>query len=183
MLRTLLALVCLLTFNISFAATVLPVSLNHMAKAAAVIFYGRVISNEVKIDDVSQRVATFTTFEVLDGIKGVDTPTYTVKQFGGQLPGSNVVTRIAGVPRFTLNAEYVVFLPKASRLGFASPIGLSQGSYHVNTDASGNKTVRGQDTTSKPAAAQTGEAISSAAKPNTTSLSTFLQNVRTLSGN
>ncbi len=143
MLRTLFALFCLLTFNSGFATTVVPVSLDHMAKSAAVIFYGRVLSNEVKVDDVSQRVATFTTFEVLNAIKGVNTGTYTVKQIGGRLPGSQVVTRIYGVPRFTVNAEYVVFLPKASRLGFASPIGLSQGSYDVHTDASGNKTVRG----------------------------------------
>jgi len=183
MLRTIFALLCLLTFNSSFATTVLPVSLDHMAKNAAVIFYGRVISNEVKIDDVSQRVATFTTFEVLDAIKGVNTSTYTVKQIGGRLPGSQTVTRSYGVPRFTVNAEYVVFLPKASRLGFASPIGLSQGSYNVHTDASGNKTVHGQGTTNTPPTANTTNGLRTAPKPNTTTLSDFLQNVRTLSGN
>jgi hypothetical protein len=183
MLRTLLALLCLLSFNSSFATTVLPLSLDHMAKNAAVIFYGRVTSNEVKIDDISQRVATFTTFEVLDAIKGVNTGTYTIKQIGGRLPGSQVVTQIYGVPRFTVNAEYVVFLPKASRLGFASPIGLSQGSYDVHTDASGNKTVHGRGMTSKPATANTTEALRTTPKPtNTTTLSNFLQNVRTLSG-
>jgi hypothetical protein len=184
MLRTLLALLCLLATNSSFA-TVLPVSLDQMAKNAAVIFYGRVISNEVKVDDVSQRVATFTTFEILDAIKGVNTSTYTVKQIGGRLPGSQIVTRIYGVPRFTVNTEYVVFLPKASRLGFASPIGLGQGSYNVSTDASGNKTVRGRgNTTSAPATANTAEALRTLPRStNTTTLPDFLQNVRTLSGN
>jgi hypothetical protein len=180
MLRTLLVLLCLLVFNSSFATTVLPVSLEHMAKSAAVIFYGRVTSNEVKVDDVSHRVATFTTFEVLNSIKGANTPTYTIKQIGGRLPGSQLVTRIYGVPRFTVNAEYVVFLPKASRLGFASPIGLSQGSYDVHTDASGNKTVRGSGLASKPATANTAGVLR--AIPTNT-LSNFLQNVRTLSGN
>lgn len=183
MLRTLLTLLGLLVFNSSFATTVLPVSLDHMAKNAAVIFYGRVISNEVKIDDVSQRVATFTTFEVLDAIKGVSTPTYTVKQVGGRLPGSKVVTPIYGVPRFTVDAEYVVFLPKASSLGFASPIGLSQGSYDVHTDASGNKTVHGSGITSTPPTPNTANTMRTTPKPNTTTLSDFLQNVRTLSGN
>ena len=183
MLRTLLALLCLLALNSSFATTVLPVSLDHMAKNAAVIFYGRVISNEVKIDDVSRRVATFTTFEVLDSIKGISSSTYTVKQVGGRLPGSTVVTRIYGVPRFTVNAEYVVFLPKASSLGFASPIGLSQGSYDVHTDASGNKTVHGHGISSKPPTANTSDALRTTPVPtNTTTLSNFLQNVRTLSG-
>jgi hypothetical protein len=182
MLRTIITLTTLLIFNSSFAATVLPVSLENMAENAAVIFYGRVISNEVKLDDVSQRVATFTTFEVLDAIRGVETGSYTLKQIGGQLPGSQLVTRVYGVPRFTENAEYVVFLPQASQLGFASPIGLSQGSYRVSTDNNGIKTVgrRGatgqNDTKSSPA-------LRASPGPNDkTALADFLQNVRTLSG-
>jgi hypothetical protein len=139
--RTTITLVSLLFFTSSFATTVRHVPLERMAAVAEVIFYGRVISNDVRLDDVSQRVATFTTFMILDPVKGVTTDTFTLKQFGGQLPGSTLVHRIHGMPSFTPDEEYVVFLPRASRLGFASPIGLMQGSFPVANDTSG-KTVK-----------------------------------------
>jgi len=113
------------------ATSVLPVSLQRMATTAVVIFHGRVTSNEVKLDPVSGRVATFTTFEVIELIKGNAGSTYTIKQIGGQLPGSKVRQVIHGVPEFSLGDEHVVFLPKASSLGFASPIGLSQGKFDI----------------------------------------------------
>lgn len=179
MLRTLIALAGLLIFNSSLATTVLPVSLERLADKAEVIFYGRVISNEVRLDDVSQRIATFTTFTVIDAIKGELTDTYTIKQIGGQLPGSLQVTRVHGVPEFSENEEYVVFLPKESRLGFSSPIGLNQGSYPVSTDASG-KTVRYYGAENKPA---TNAATTQTAHAhNKTDLADFLQHVRALSG-
>ncbi len=132
---------CALLFSLSTSATsVLPVSLQRMASAAELIFYGKAIENEVKLDDVSGRVATFTTFEIIELIKGTAGATHTIKQIGGQLPGSNVRQVIHGVPRFTIGKEYVVFLPKASKLGFSSPVGLSQGRFAVRP-AQGDKSV------------------------------------------
>lgn len=113
------------------ATSVLPVSLQRMATSAVVIFHGRVISNDVKLDPASGRVATFTTFEVIELIKGNAGNTYTIKQIGGRLPGSKVRQVIHGVPKFKIADEHVVFLPEASSLGFASPIGLSQGKFDI----------------------------------------------------
>jgi hypothetical protein len=115
----------------AFATSVLPVSLQRMATAADLVFHGRAISNEVRLDEASGRVATFTTFEIIELVKGEAGPTHTIKQIGGQLPGSKVRQVIHGVPRFNTGEEYVIFLPKASSLGFASPIGLSQGKFSV----------------------------------------------------
>jgi hypothetical protein len=113
------------------ATSVLPVSLQRMATAAELIFHGRAISNEVMLDEASGRVATFTTFEIIELVKGEAGPTHTIKQIGGQLPGSNIRQVIHGVPRFTVGEEYVVFLPKASSLGFSSPVGLAQGKFSI----------------------------------------------------
>lgn len=113
------------------ATTVLPVSLQQLSSTAELIFHGTVLSNEVRLDETSGRVATFTTFAVIDVIKGHAGDTHTIKQVGGQLPGSQVRQIIHGVPRFSVGAEYVVFLPPASSLGFSSPIGLSQGRFSV----------------------------------------------------
>ena len=113
------------------ATSVLPVSLQRMAQTAEMIFHGTAIGNEVRLDQASGRVATYTSFKVIEVIKGNPGATHTIKQIGGQLPGSNVRLVIHGVPRFAVGEEYVIFLPKASSLGFASPIGLSQGKFDI----------------------------------------------------
>ena len=124
----LISLLCSLQ---SAATSVLPVSLQRMATAAETIFHGAATGNEVKLDPTSGRVATYTTFKVIEIIKGEPGSTHTIKQIGGQLPGSNVRQVIHGVPQFVIGQEYVVFLPKASSLGFSSPIGLSQGKFDI----------------------------------------------------
>jgi len=113
------------------ATSVLPVSLQRMAQTAEMIFHGTAIGNEVRLDQASGRVATYTSFKVIEVIKGNPGEIHTIKQIGGQLPGSNVRQVIHGVPRFAVGEEYVIFLPKASSLGFASPIGLSQGKFDI----------------------------------------------------
>ena len=113
------------------ATSVRPVSLPRMAASAETIFQGKAISNEVRRDPTSGQVVTLTTFEVIEVIKGDPGTTYTIKQIGGELPGAKVRQVIHGVPRFAIGRDYVVFLPKASRLGFSSPIGLSQGKFDI----------------------------------------------------
>ncbi len=123
----------LIWFSLSAeATTVLPVSLETMADRAALIFHGRAISDEVKLDPVSKRVATFTTFKIIENIKGANDPTVVVKQIGGQLPGSKIIHKIHGIPRFEVGEEYIVFLPTPSRIGFSTPIGLSQGKFTLS---------------------------------------------------
>ena len=186
MLRTLILLFSLLTVSTSYATTIKHVPLARMAQTAEVIFHGRVISNEVRVDDISQRVATFTTFQIIDAIKGANTEAYILKQFGGQLPGSTLVHRIHGMPRFTEGEEYVVFLPEASRLGFASPIGLMQGSFSVGNDASGKTVSNGRAISGLLPADNTMRARSALkavpGDPGKASLQDFLQAVRALSG-
>jgi len=122
----------LLFFSLQAAATsVLPVSLQRMATTAEIIFHGTAISNEVRLDQASGRVATYTRFKVIETIKGNPGASHTIKQIGGQLPGSNVRQVIHGVPQFAIGQEYVIFLPMTSSLGFASPIGLSQGKFNI----------------------------------------------------
>ena len=125
-------LLSLLTWQLPAAATsVLPISLQRMTAAADLIFHGKVVASEVRHDPASGRVVTLTTFAVIEIIKGETGETHTIKQIGGHLPGSNVRQVIQGVPGFSTGREYVVFLPRASSLGFSSPIGLSQGKFDV----------------------------------------------------
>jgi len=174
----------LLLSTAALATTVLPISLERMSKKAELIFYGTVISNEVKLDEISGYVATFTTFDVIDVIKGNVGNTHTIKQIGGQLPGSKVVYKIYGVPHFSIGEKTVVFMPKESKLGFASPLGLSQGHFTVH-EQNGVSTIKDSRATQAvrdiPTQASKAPGTKSSLKlRNGTSLTEFLQTVRGL---
>ena len=115
------------------ATSLRPITLEQMSTRATLIFYGEVLSNQVKQDEQSGYIATFTEFKVIDLIKGDAGNTHTIKQIGGELKDRNMALRIHGVPRFQVGNNYVVFLPTKSKLGFSSPLGLHQGSFSVLT--------------------------------------------------
>jgi hypothetical protein len=173
------------------ATSLLPLSPQRMTAVAAAIFHGQVTDNTVRIDPVSGRVATFTTFKVLEVIKGDIPETHTIKQIGGQLPGSQVRQLIQGVPRFETGAEYVVFMPAASSLGFASPVGLTQGKYDIRrldgkaviTNPRGFGSVASN--ASQQAAVRLPSAVEhdhTAAQADAIPLTDFLQSIRGMSG-
>lgn len=122
-----------LVFSTASATSMLPITLEQLSTSAKLIFYGRAISNEVKKDDQSGRIATFTEFEIIDLIKGRTGDMHTIKQIGGIHKESNTRLLIYGVPEFLTGSEYVVFLPEKSVLGFSSPLGLHQGRFSVMT--------------------------------------------------
>jgi len=135
-------LFCLLVLSSgAFAASVLPLGLERLQGDAKTIFLGECLSNTVEMDQQSGRVVTYTTFEVLETYKGKPGRSQTIKQIGGNLPGANLDVRIPGVPQFEVGQRYVVFLPPASKLGFASPVGLGQGMFTVKKDATGAPVV------------------------------------------
>jgi hypothetical protein len=117
----------------SWATSILPIGLEQLSTRATLIFYGEVISNQVKQDNKSGHIATLTTFKIMDLIKGNTGEMHTIKQIGGRLAETGTTLRVHGVPKFETGKEYVVFLPEKSRLGFSSPLGLHQGSFSVLT--------------------------------------------------
>jgi len=116
------------------ASSMMPISLEQLSTRASIIFYGEVVSNEVQRDSQSGQLVTFTTFNVLESIKGNTTSTHTIKQLGGKDPEANINLRIYGIPEFQTNNRYVIFLPEKSSIGFSSPLGLHQGSFSVTTE-------------------------------------------------
>lgn len=115
------------------ATSLLPVNLEQLSTHASLVFYGEVINNQVKKDEQSGRIATFTEFKVIDLIKGKTSATHIIKQIGGHLKDSNTTFYIHGIPEFHVGDRHVVFLPEKSALGFSSPLGLQQGSFSVST--------------------------------------------------
>lgn len=134
------------------ATSTLPITLEQLSTRASLIFYGKVVSNQVRKDELSGRIATFTEFEIIDLIKGEAGTKHTIKQIGGYLKESKTALRIHGIPKFQTGNNYVVFLPKKSKLGFSSPLGLHQGSFSVLTIKGEQLVSNGQNLTEQPLA-------------------------------
>ncbi|MEN8133780.1 MAG: hypothetical protein ABFS45_27215 [Pseudomonadota bacterium] len=116
---------------------------------ATYIFYGECISNTVDTDQTTGLEVTYTTFSILEAIKGKLDQTHTIKQVGSHQPGGTTSGIIfPGVPRFEEGTKYILFLPPASHIGFSSPVGLGQGVFSVDADDAGNDVVsNGRDFT------------------------------------
>lgn len=127
------------------AATVLPVSLDHLVDNSAVVFEGTCVGNRSERDAATGFIVTYTTFSVRDVLKGNVASVHEIKQIGGSLPDSGLVYRVDGVPSFTVGESYVVFLAGVSSAGFSSPIGLSQGRFTVAPGATGATVSNGRD--------------------------------------
>ncbi|HET7097417.1 MAG TPA: hypothetical protein VFJ68_08505 [Casimicrobiaceae bacterium] len=133
--------VSLLGTGASIAASVAPLSLDQIVAGAKHIVHVRCTGNVVQADpDVG--VVTITSFVVLDRAKGGNDPTFTVRQIGGELQGLAVDYH---VPKFSVGEEYVLFMPASSRLGLASPVGLSQGAFSVLPGTTGKEVGNGRD--------------------------------------
>lgn len=174
-----------LTFVVplSYATSVFSVSLDRMAQKAHLIFHGKVISNEVRVDSSGQ-IATYTEFKVMESVKGNIGSTHTIKQVGGRVPGREWQFEIQGVPKFFVGQEVVVFLPRPSRTGFSSPIGLSQGRFAIRDTLQGKMVGNGRTVdkliTKSAIAAKAINLKSVPGRPDKAKLEDFLNTVRRL---
>ena len=143
--RIIAALFLALAHLCAQGASVLPLYLDEMIDTSTVAFEGRVTANRTERDAATNLIVTFTTFEVLDPLKGAVGATHEIKQIGGWLPGERMEYRVHGVPSFAVGEEYVVFLAGVSSAGFSSPIGLSQGRFGIQAQAGGRRLGNGRD--------------------------------------
>jgi hypothetical protein len=129
----------------SQAASVLPAQLDEIIDKAAVAFEGRCVGNRSERDPETGLVVTYTTFEVVDHLKGAVGSTHVIKQLGGSLPEDSFHYRVEGVPTFAVGENYVVFLARTSRKGFSSPIALGQGRFGIRQGQAGREVSNGRD--------------------------------------
>ncbi len=129
----LILLINFLVLSPASASSVVSLNLQQLSSRATLIFYAEVTSNNVKKDEQSGRIATFTVFKIIELIKGKTGSTHLIKQIGGHLASTGTTLRIHGIPKFETGNKYVVFLPEKSSIGFSSPLGLHQGSFTVST--------------------------------------------------
>jgi hypothetical protein len=129
----------------AFATSLIPLTLEEMAQRAEKIFAGVCIAAEQSIDAHGLPVTTVT-FAVSEGIKGEVGETVTIRQFDPSRPilarqGLALMLPVRGVPKYVPGEEVILFLGRESRLGLASPMGLSQGKFTVVRTPSGHKMV------------------------------------------
>jgi len=132
-------------FGLAHATSVVPLYLDEIIDTASVAFEGVCLENRTGRDPQTGLLATFTTFEVGEVLKGSVGSTYTIKQIGGEDKAEGRHFKIFGVPTFAPGQGYIVFLAGVSPQGFSSPIGLSQGRFEIVQDASGAKVTNGRD--------------------------------------
>jgi hypothetical protein len=137
----------LLLIAVAFPATatmVRPLDLDEMIALSQIAFEGTCTGNRSERDPATQVVVTYTTFAVHDVLKGAAGTSYEIKQIGGELP-QGLSYRPAGIPKFEVGTDYIVFLPPASDSGFASPVGLAQGRFIVKSTSVGPVVGNGRD--------------------------------------
>lgn len=177
----LILLINFLVLSPASASSVLPLNLQQLSSRATLIFYAEVISNNVKKDEQSGLIATFTEFKIIDLIKGKTGSTHIIKQIGGRLTSTGTTLRIHGVPKFETGNKYVVFLPEKSGIGFSSPLGLHQGSFSVLTINGEQLVSNGRNLAEQPAQNNSSIQIPLAVrtdKPTQARLDNFINTVR-----
>ena len=135
------ALFALLATAGANATSVRPLDLDQIVGGAQHIVRVRCTGNEV-LPDPAVHAVTVTTFVVLDRAKGPGGATFTLRQAGGRLDGIVVDYHL---PKFRVGDEYVLFVPASSKLGLASPVGLSQGVFGVVPGPGGGQVGNGRD--------------------------------------
>ena len=123
------------------ATSVLPLGLDAIVAHAQHIAHVRCTGNAVE-PDATVGLVTVTSFVVLDRVRGAAGATFTVRQAGGERDGLAIDYR---VPKFQPGDEYVLFMPAASKLGLASPVGLAQGAFGVRSESGGKTVGNGRD--------------------------------------
>ena len=123
------------------ATSVAPLELPQLVAGSRDVVHVRCIGTEA-VADARVGVATVTQFVVLDRAKGSPGATLVLRQPGGRL-GTQVID--FQLPRFRVGDEYVLFVPPASVLGFASPLGLAQGMFPVSEGSAGKEVGNGRD--------------------------------------
>ena len=117
------------------ATMVQRLTLDRITRAAARVVHATVTDVRSGRDE-SGLPATWVTLSVAQTLKGPASNNLTIKQFGVAEPlADGTITRIAGLPRYTVGDEIVLFLHGDSRAGFTSPVGLGQGCYRVRRGA------------------------------------------------
>lgn len=116
------------------AEVVVSLSLANMTVSAAQIFRGRCVTSKVELAEVAGARIPVTryTFRISEHLKGPGPDTVTFRQVGTPEGGLRDLGHLSGLPTYTPDTEYVLFLLPESRAGLTSPAGAGDGAFLVS---------------------------------------------------
>jgi hypothetical protein len=130
------------------ATVLVPIEFRELVASAAIIVHGRVADVHTEWVDGRRAVETVVTVDAAEYLKGSDASEITFKVPGGQLGRYRTV--FVGAPTFERGQEVILFL-KSDGSSMPFVVGLSQGVFHVVTDArSGRRLVTPPIVMAKP---------------------------------
>lgn len=138
--KRLLALAVLWCAVIAAATTVTPMSIEELTSAAPTIVEGQATESWSAWNPQHTLIYTFTRVRVSKTLKGKTESTVLVKQLGGSAEG--YTQKVAGVhPMRTGDAAVLFLRPSEARDGTMVIVGLMQGNFRIERDASGGSAV------------------------------------------
>jgi hypothetical protein len=114
-------------------------NIERMVSDAAMIVHGTVTNVETGADPQTHIVSTSVTIAVIENFYGADQQTVTIKMVGGKT--SKKAVKFAEMPTFKVGEEIYSLFFAPSKYGFTSPVGMGQGKFTVQIDATTNKKV------------------------------------------
>jgi hypothetical protein len=124
------------------ATTFKRMDLDELAATASVIARVRCVAAESRWE--GGHIWTFTTFEVVETLKGKLQGRITVRLVGGKV--GHLISTVDGAPRFRSGEDAVLFLEPVQH-GEMTVVSWAQGTFRIQRDAAGRETVT-QDTSS-----------------------------------
>lgn len=126
---TLVAVLLLLATPPGQATTLARLSLDDLVAASSVVARVQCLGNESRWE--AGEIWTFTSFEVLETMKGVVPRLVTVRLPGGR--AGHLISTVEGVPRFRPGEEAILFLER-TRAGDFSVLSWVQGTFRIRRD-------------------------------------------------
>ncbi len=136
-----LSLAGLLCGGFARATTLQRMTLEELTAAAHTVVRVRCMATESRFEE--GEIWTFTTFEVVERLKGVPAQYLTVRLLGGR--AGHLVSTVDGVPRFQPGEELFLFLELAGP-GTFSVTSWAQGTFRIRRDEAGRREFVTQDT-------------------------------------
>jgi hypothetical protein len=133
-----------MTVGRATATVVLPQNIEQLESQAQWVFVGVCTTRTAVIDERGIPINIFT-FRIVEAVKGAlkNEGHIEVRQFGNDVPNANgLAMHIAGIPKYAIGEEVVLFLNPPSRIGLTTPVGLWQGVFRVDRDKTGKREIR-----------------------------------------
>jgi hypothetical protein len=142
--RCLVALSMAMAAGSAQATVLLPQNIEKLEVQAQVVFVGVCTSQTAAINERGIPVRAYT-FEIIEGVKGnlKAGSRIQVRHLGNDVPDARgLALRVAGVPRYRVGQEVLLFLNPPSSLGLTAPVGFSQGVFDIARGADGKREIR-----------------------------------------